>query len=482
MQLLDGSFGQLDVQAGYGQDGKISFGLGSGLSRYVWGGTFSAEKTYPSAAFTSASTTGDFNNDGKADIIGMDDTGNVIRVLIGNGDGTFNRALTQTATAVSGVVVVDVNNDNTMDLISGTKNAGGLNIYLGNGDGTFSYATSLATGNASGQSQIRSADINGDGKADFVVTDSKNNGSLQVYLGNGNGTFLAPTSFGDLDRAEFLDYNSDGKLDLISGLAGSGFSVRLGNGDGTFRAAQSLNNFGTSITQIVGNDLNGDGLLDYYVNRSASANVYLANGDGTYKVSAQINGTGYLTRFADFDNDGVTDVITYNDVFIGNGDGTFRVAVHRPFSGKNISGIADFNSDGTMDVLGGAQSGTTPMGVKLSVSTLGTTAPTLNISAQQWAKNSLSIVRNILNRVVAERSNIGAQQARLQTSLSNLSQTRENIVTASSRILDADIAEESATLVKNKILQQAGLAVLAQANSSPELALSLLSTSSTRRR
>ena len=72
------------------------------------------------------------------------------------------------------------------------------------------------------------------------------------------------------------------------------------------------------------------------------------------------------------------------------------------------------------------------------------------------------------------RGAIGAFQARVEVAINNLQVERENILGAKSQITDADVAEESAGLIKNQILQQAGAAILAQANSEPQLALSLL--------
>ncbi|WP_306688508.1 flagellin, partial [Candidatus Magnetominusculus xianensis] len=68
----------------------------------------------------------------------------------------------------------------------------------------------------------------------------------------------------------------------------------------------------------------------------------------------------------------------------------------------------------------------------------------------------------------------GAVQNRFEAIISNLSNVVENLSAARSRIMDADIANETATLTRNAILQQAGTAVLAQANQQPQLALQLL--------
>ncbi|MEO5355574.1 MAG: flagellin FliC, partial [Magnetococcus sp. XQGC-1] len=79
-----------------------------------------------------------------------------------------------------------------------------------------------------------------------------------------------------------------------------------------------------------------------------------------------------------------------------------------------------------------------------------------------------------LNSVSDIRAQLGAYQNRFDSIVSNLGSMVDNTSAARSRILDADIAAETANLTKNAILQQAGTAVLAQANQQPQIALKLL--------
>ncbi|WP_407642627.1 flagellin [Desulfopila aestuarii] len=72
------------------------------------------------------------------------------------------------------------------------------------------------------------------------------------------------------------------------------------------------------------------------------------------------------------------------------------------------------------------------------------------------------------------RGTLGAMQNRFESTISNLNNVSENLSAARSRILDADIAQETSAMTKNNILQQAGVSILAQANQAPQLALSLL--------
>ena len=97
-----------------------------------------------------------------------------------------------------------------------------------------------------------------------------------------------------------------------------------------------------------------------------------------------------------------------------------------------------------------------------------------SLAGQQAAGRMLSVVLEAINRVSSTRGELGAMQGRFTSNIANLSNVVENVTAARSRIMDADIAAETATLTKLSILQQAGTAVLTQANQLPQLALQLL--------
>ena len=103
-----------------------------------------------------------------------------------------------------------------------------------------------------------------------------------------------------------------------------------------------------------------------------------------------------------------------------------------------------------------------------------TAVKTVAVSASGAASAALSALDNAISSVTQARSNFGAVQNRFEAVIANLSNYNENLTAARSRIMDADFAKETATLTRNQILQQAGTAILAQANSVPQAALSLL--------
>jgi len=90
------------------------------------------------------------------------------------------------------------------------------------------------------------------------------------------------------------------------------------------------------------------------------------------------------------------------------------------------------------------------------------------------ARSSIDVVDSALSKVSETRARLGAMQNKLQSTSNNLAIAKENLVSARSRIADTDIAEETSNMVRSNILQQAGIAVLSQANQNPMTALKLL--------
>lgn len=97
-----------------------------------------------------------------------------------------------------------------------------------------------------------------------------------------------------------------------------------------------------------------------------------------------------------------------------------------------------------------------------------------SIMTKEGAQNSLDKIDSGIKQVNEVRSTLGAMQNRLQSTINNISIYDENLSAANSRIRDTDVAEESSELTRQSILQQSGVAMLSQANTSQQLALKLL--------
>src|SRR5437870_98900 len=134
----------------------------------------------PVGFFATGIVAADFNNDGKADLAVSDGIGNIVSILLGNGDGTFKAASGSPVPVGHGPfteVLGDFNSDGELDLAVVNLNDNTVTILFGNGDGTFSTATSPVIVNQPGV--IVTADFNGDGRLDFAIVDGFDN---KVYV------------------------------------------------------------------------------------------------------------------------------------------------------------------------------------------------------------------------------------------------------------------------------------------------------------
>ena len=115
--------------------------------------------------------------------------------------------------------------------------------------------------------------------------------------------------------------------------------------------------------------------------------------------------------------------------------------------------------------------------INTGLSTVGLTTTTIDqvdISTRLGATIALASIDSALATIDEMRGELGAVQNRFESTIANLNNVAENLSAARSRIMDADIAQETSAMTKNNILQQAGVAILAQANQTPQLALQLL--------
>lgn len=475
IQLLDGSVTRLSIQAGSGSGGELAFNITSELARNTGDGTLSAFGSYTSGNFHGIAL-GDLNADGLLDaVVGPDQANGYVSVMLGNGDGTF-KARQSFASAVGdaggspdSVLIRDYNGDGKADIAATSGSDGTVNIYLGNNDGTFNARVSYAT--AAGNHWAAQGDLNGDGKADLIM-------SSYVLLGNGDGSFSMAASTGYFGYSTDIgDFDNDGVLDLVSS-TGATARVLLGNGDGTFRSYSSMSLL-TGANFIKTSDLDRDGNLDVVTTYGGGSysTVFMGNGDGSFDARVTYyTQTSLGLSLADMNGDGLTDLITSSNggtsgitIQLGNGDGSFKDGTF--YAGAYYdNAIGDLNRDGALDIVTGRNA----LAVGLGTVVKNTFMPYLDLLSQSSARNSLPLLAEIQQHIGSEIGLIGASQSRLRSAVNTLQGSRETLSAAASRISDADVAEESARYLSSQIVQQVSAAVLSLANRSPELILQLL--------
>ena len=329
--------GRLDLAGPFQNSAAIMLNNGDG--------TFQPKVQYPVAGQTQDVAAGDFNSDGRVDLVVTINTPQIsLSLLLGNGNGTFGAAINFPNTSgfdSPDVIATDLNNDGWLDAVllhtiacftAPCVAAEVITVMLGNGNGTFQTRDLAAPQHMHAMAE---GDFNRDGIRDLAI--GSENTKLHILLGVGDGTFVRQPEItlipgGDLFSAcndvDVADFNRDTIQDLVVPLGnGNGNVVLLGNGDGTFRqSARITENAVNSPLNLAVADFNLDGSQD----------IARAMGDGSFGLVEIAN---------------------------GNGDGTFQAPVRylRPPDRSSLGGVfiiaSDVNNDSRPDIallVGGA--------------------------------------------------------------------------------------------------------------------------------
>lgn len=309
----------------------------------------------------------DFNADGKSDLGISGQAG--FSVFLGNGDGTFAAPkLVSLPSSAAMAATADINGDGKMDaaVLTG-KNA---YVLLGMGDGTFQSPKPYAVDPTySTASALVLADLNGDKKLDIAATVNMTTGQLVVLLGDGTGNFTAhamsPFSIDPSPRRiASAEFNGDGKTDLVvSDVDATSIGILLGNGDGSFQAQANYSLTGKAYDVALA-DLNSDTHPDLIVSVPMTINILLGNANGTFQTAQTVPlptslATPSSLALGDFNADGKPDLIvtgyssgrfTSGAVMLGMGGALFDPGP-TPIAGMDpvSSATADFSGDGKVD-------------------------------------------------------------------------------------------------------------------------------------
>lgn len=237
---------------------------------------------------TAAMAADDFNNDGAKDLVAVDRAGfgSFVRRFgnkdaAGRGDGTFGAAALFGANLwPSAVTTGKFNNDQFPDIAVLNSDTNDLAIYLNDGAGNFpgvagnSYQADSWKAVATNPVALAAGQLNtGDTALDLVVV--SNSGSVNVLLGNGDGTFAnAETYIGGSSPSALAlaDLNNDGNLDIVitNKVADGRITILFGNGQGGFPDYLEISSRGSMPSDLAVDDYNKDGLLDIAVLNTGS--------------------------------------------------------------------------------------------------------------------------------------------------------------------------------------------------------------------
>jgi hypothetical protein len=380
--------------------------------------SLAAPSSYDVGTNPVAVATGDLNGDGRSDVVTANagGIGGDVSVLLSNADGTLQPAQHVAAGASPrSVAVGDFNNDGKRDIVTTSPGGGGgtVSVLLGNGNGTFQAAQSFTlppqmppgyTGSMPLPQvplSVAVGDLNADGKLDLVVNGrttffvpyiSPYGGTryyqvdhthVNVLIGNGSGSFAPVYAYPQAYLTDSLalgDFNRDNKLDVLL-FPGGRVTFMAGTGDGTLQPPLFSASLGNG-QPLVG-DFNGDAKLDFVARVGDGISFIKGMGDGTFVFGATVSTAGSVRSLAvgDMNADGTLDLVAstwkttfesygysggYNPttiesskVLLGFGDGTFSRGVSSTVrsyadyvsSSTNASALGDFNADGRPDLV-----------------------------------------------------------------------------------------------------------------------------------
>ncbi len=295
-------------------------------------------------------------------------------------------------------------------------------------------------------------------------------GAQVVTIGSSSGTGTATITAGDSAEAVATSINNiSGTTGVtataettatLSGLTASGtvsFTLQTGSGSATISAAVTtgdLSNLATEInnytgtTGVTATETGGTLTLTESSGKDIGIGDFLNTSAGTVTLSGSSDAAGEtLSSGAATDSSLVAGSLTFSSA------GAFSIQSNATAStgGSILNTAANVDAIATLDALS-----------------------SVDISSASGATDALDVLDQALAGLSSIRAELGALQNRFLATIANLSSVSENVTAARGRIQDADFASETAELSRTQILQQAGIAMLSQANAQPQTVLSLL--------
>ena len=475
--ILDGSFTSAQFQVGANANQTISFGVTGATTNLL--GAYQAT----SAAVTSSALDGD----------GFTINGVEIGVSVGTSAAGFTAdSAGAKAAAINGKTIDTGVSATATNSVTGSAPVAGIGLSTGdlvvNGVSVGAIASDAS---AVTQGRNTATAINAiTSQTGVSAVASATTGALTLTASDGRN--IALTSSTTTAQSATNVQNATG-LDISASTNATGNNISTFQIGGAFDLSSPASGSLTEGDSIVIDNVTYEFTTDATIT-SGSVAVTVADGDAAGVVASAlntaINGQRTLGTTT-FSSAVTTDTVTVTNALLGNeatqyseagvtggGGATAVVQTLDSTAGTDAADGNGVTTRGTLTL--SADQNFTLGGADLAFVGLSSSSASLSqlsavdISTVAGANSAIAVLDGALGQISSIRADLGAIQNRFESTISNLSTTSENLSAARSRILDADFAAETANLTRAQILQQAGISILSQANSLPQLALSLL--------
>ena len=412
LKLLDGSFSSQQFQVGANANQTISVSVSSMRNSALGAVVNTAGSNSTSVAESTTTVTNGSRN-------------------MSDGAGSYGTSRTLTgAVSANGISDIKINN---------------VSI-----DNSSAYAISGDTYRGQDSAYAKAAAIN----AATSQTDVTATAKTEITFGGNGGTSGV---------SDFLDFTT---VDSGATFAAAGSYTLKVNGTTVFSYTF------TNGSAVADAQVKLSTVVDKINENSSTTGVTAKASSGQLVLTASDGRNIAIAESVSFDTNGTTNAEVLSTVFGQYTASSAGAALSTTDNGETFRGTVTLQSNSSVSLSGTL----TDLGFATSETALATSGnlETLDISSVSGANTAILKVDAALDSINSARASLGAIQNRVESTIGNLQTTAENLSAARSRIRDADFAAETANMTRMQILQQAGVAMLAQANSVPQLALQLL--------